>query len=61
VSATRTRLVQARLLAARGDRGGALDAARAVEAEARAIGMAAVARLAAELVASVEAGPVPST
>ena len=61
VSATRTRLVQARLLAARGDRGDALEAARAVEAEARAIGMAAVARLAAELAASLESGTVPST
>ena len=61
VSATRTRLVQARLLAARGDRGGALREARFVEAEAAAIGMAAVERLTAGLVASLESASVPST
>ena len=60
VSATRTRLVQARLLAARGERGDALREARFVEAEAAAIGMAAVARLAAELAASLDTGSVPS-
>ena len=60
VSATRTRLVQARLLAARGDRGAALREARFVEAEAAALGMAAVERLTAGLVASLESGSVPS-
>lgn len=59
VSAIRTQLVQARLLGARSrpdEAGAAVSAARAVEAEAAAIGMATVERTAARLAESIELG-----
>ena len=60
VSATRTRLLLARLFARRGERESALAAAQAVEADAREMGMAAVQGSAADLVSTLGAEPSPS-
>ncbi len=64
VSATRTRLTRARLLAARGDAASvhvALDEARAAADTARELGMDAVAHAATQLVKSLTAGTTTST